>query len=160
MKNRKANARCLTCGRLGHWRVDPECPMRGTVVNKGKSKKGCGKRKGAKKGGFFAAIIGAALSLFLIFTEPRDILQAEKRAQIMRAEAYVNDDSVAYWIAGEYPYAIADSGCNSSVAGRDWLEAYKSTIAVHALQPTIEIHHEVFNGLGGAQCESFRRWHL
>ncbi len=57
---KKANTRCLTCGRLGHWRGDPECPMKGSQPPKGKS-------KGKKAGKGLLALMGVALVTGCLF---------------------------------------------------------------------------------------------
>ena len=127
-KKLRATTRCLDCGRLGHWRGDPQCPKLGS--------------SGARKRTAGANLAG----LFGMACFDVDVSAGDDRRM---------HDAYASLPGG---VSIADTGCTRAVAGRQWLQAWADRLKPFGLAPIITDSVEKFVGLGGDVKVSPRRW--
>ena len=58
----------------------------------------------------------------------------------------------------EVPYALADTGASTGVAGIEWLDRAAQELSRYGLKPIKEKATQKFRGLGGAKREAVERW--
>ena len=152
--SRKANTRCLACGRLGHWRGDVECPKKGQGKSKGKGKKGNQKGKG------LLSLIMTAVLMVLGGAEPLPPLNPrDSEKHVALAGSTIDFDyATSLWTDKQPPLGVIDTGCTNACAGSRWLRALAAETYRYGLMPRKEPCAEHFYGLGGTLKESKVRW--
>ena len=128
------------------------------TVQKGKAIKGCGRGRGKAARSFFAAVMGCAMLKFCFLFFAVFGVDKEVHEVVLNPNKVAMVSGAAYFATGDYPMAVPDSGCTSSIAGLEWLKAAVENISHYGLRPIIEEHKEVFHGLGGAKRVAERRW--
>ena len=156
----KAKTKCHSCGRVGHWTGDADCPKKSS---KGKGGKGKGKSKGGKlaRAGGFMKRAGLAVLMFsrlMLGCEetPRGghiiKLCAPKTTLYNNATTYVDTFAVA---GGAAPvgYAVLDTACLRGCAGGAALDDYVDKTGVRHKMRESSMHFRGINDKAPIRAE-------
>ena len=98
-------------------------------------------------------------------TEKESIQFPEQRPQMPEIEVYMVEDEVTLpkveeivFSTTEVPYALADTGASTGVAGIEWLERAALELNRYGLKPIKDKATQKFRGLGSAKREAVERW--